>query len=726
MLKIFLFLTVLFSFAHLQDTSFLVGTGIYDITGPAAEANFMGMGDISQMAHGIQLRLFSRANIFVDPVTNVRVAYVSADMAFVPGSITNGVISKLQSHFNSNIYTQQNVMISATHTHSGPGGYSTYTLYDVTSFGFIQKNWECIVNGIATSIINAHNNIQPANLKITNSTLLNTSANRSPYSYTYDPEASYYPYNTDKNITVLRIEDAKGTPFSLISWFAVHGTSMNNTNKLISGDNKGFASWYIERMMNPDTLPGQNSFVASFGQCNEGDVSPNIEGAKCRNGSACDFIHSTCDGRSEGCYAYGPGADGDMTESCQIIGMNQAQKTIEMFQNANNPITGSVDFRHTYIDFENVVVSSQFSSTGQQETTCTAALGDSFAAGTTDGPGALNFIQGTNATSENRNPIWNTITDILSRPTKEQKDCQYPKPILFNTGGIKFPGDSPWTPSVIPLQLFKIGNLYIIGVPGEFTSCSGRRLRKVVKATLEKYGVADENAYYIIGGLSNEYTHYIATPEEYIVQRYEAASTLYGQQTLPAYLQEFTNIAKSLATNSTLSAGPTPPPANFTTRLFPEWKKDSHPIGKKFGHVENNVNSNYNAGDLVSVEFIGANPRNNYKTNSSFLTVEELQNDNSWKVIFTDADFNTIFRWKRHLVDQSHITIEWQTTSSTPSGSYRIQYYGDSIDDGTITPFTGTSKTFNVTNNNVSRNNLGHGALLHDMYNWWKALEIEI
>ena len=27
----------------------------------------------------------------------------------------------------------------------------------------------------------------------------------------------------------------------MVNWFAVHGTSMNNTNHYISGDNKGYA-----------------------------------------------------------------------------------------------------------------------------------------------------------------------------------------------------------------------------------------------------------------------------------------------------------------------------------------------------------------------------------------------------------------------------------------------------------------------------------------------------
>ena len=51
----------------------------------------------------------------------------------------------------------------------------------------------------------------------------------------------------------------------------------------------------------------------------------------------------------------------------------------------------------------------------------------------------------------------------------------------------------------------------------------------------------------VIAGLSNTYTDYITTPEEYSVQRYEGASTIYGPYTLVAYIQEFNRLAVAIA-----------------------------------------------------------------------------------------------------------------------------------------------------------------------------------
>jgi len=51
---------------------------------------------------------------------------------------------------------------------------------------------------------------------------------------------------------------------------------------------------------------------------------------------------------------------------------------------------------------QNISVAPEFTSTGRQEHTCNAAMGYSFAAGTTDGPGAFDFTQGTTSP----NPFW--------------------------------------------------------------------------------------------------------------------------------------------------------------------------------------------------------------------------------------------------------------------------------------------------------------------------------
>lgn len=50
------------------------------------------------------------------------------------------------------LYTEDNVAISGIHTHSGPGGYWQYVLYEITSLGFVKQSLDVVVNGIVESI----------------------------------------------------------------------------------------------------------------------------------------------------------------------------------------------------------------------------------------------------------------------------------------------------------------------------------------------------------------------------------------------------------------------------------------------------------------------------------------------------------------------------------------------------------------------------------------------
>ncbi len=88
-----------------------------------------------------------------------------------------------------------------------------------------------------------------------------------------------------------------------VAWFPVHCTSINNTNQLISGDNKGVASqlmevWARTHVSGTDAEVGAG-LVAAFGQSNVGDTSPNTEGTFCMDtgGLAVSPLQGVCDDR---------------------------------------------------------------------------------------------------------------------------------------------------------------------------------------------------------------------------------------------------------------------------------------------------------------------------------------------------------------------------------------------------------------------------------------------
>ncbi len=77
-----------------------------------------------------------------------------------------------------------------------------------------------------------------------------------------------------------------------MAWYPVHCTSINNTNSLISGDNKGVAAQFLEDWAARHGHATGNGtvgagFVGAFGQSNVGDTSPNVMGAFCQDTGFC-------------------------------------------------------------------------------------------------------------------------------------------------------------------------------------------------------------------------------------------------------------------------------------------------------------------------------------------------------------------------------------------------------------------------------------------------------
>jgi neutral ceramidase len=56
-----------------------------------------------------------------------------------------------------------------------------------------------------------------------------------------------------------------------------------------------------------------------------------------------------------------------------------------------------------------------------------------------------------------------------------------------------------------------------------------RLVREALRTKLISSGVLGSDAYVVVAGPANTYAHYVTTREEYGVQRYEGASTIFGQ-----------------------------------------------------------------------------------------------------------------------------------------------------------------------------------------------------
>jgi neutral ceramidase len=127
----------------------------------------MGYGKGNQSTSGIHIRQRARVMVVEDKRTLEKIAYVNLDVCFSSMLVKTRVLDILnkvsiasRGLLNSKTlpfqYTLQNVLITSTHTHSGPGGFSWYTLYDITSLGWHESNVNTIVSGIVNAILTAH------------------------------------------------------------------------------------------------------------------------------------------------------------------------------------------------------------------------------------------------------------------------------------------------------------------------------------------------------------------------------------------------------------------------------------------------------------------------------------------------------------------------------------------------------------------------------------------
>jgi neutral ceramidase len=102
-----------------------IGTGVSDITGPVSQIMMMGYAKSGQSGEGILQRLWARAYIIQDD--HKRVVFVNTDTQSMGDIVKKRVVEQLKKRYGDNLYTEKNIMISSTHSHSGMGGYLQYS-----------------------------------------------------------------------------------------------------------------------------------------------------------------------------------------------------------------------------------------------------------------------------------------------------------------------------------------------------------------------------------------------------------------------------------------------------------------------------------------------------------------------------------------------------------------------------------------------------------------------
>ncbi|MFN8642907.1 MAG: neutral/alkaline non-lysosomal ceramidase N-terminal domain-containing protein [Candidatus Binatia bacterium] len=519
-----------------------------------------GYGMWHHRARGRQTPLYARAVCLGDGAG--RLIVCCADLGAISHAVREGVCAALRARFGAD-FDEGRLVLTCTHTHSGPGGCSQEALYNVVTPGFVTPDFDAVVAAVTAAIVAAWTSAAPTELRLHRAAfdaLVPVAWNRSLRAYNRNPDVvrrgeTERHLALDRTMAVIAFRRG-GRVQALLSLFGVHATCLGNRLDRFDGDNKGYAAADAERRLRER---GAADPVAIFAQATAGDVSPHFHGPdqwrrRQQFRGAAEYEYAARNGRA------------------------QSERALSMLDaHPGEAIAGRLDAVFGYADFAAVTAEPRFAGGREDARTSEPCHGVAFFAGTpVDGRGMgapLVALSRAIAGLLKRRRLAR-----LERMAPADRDyyrriyaAQGPKAILLEAGRKEIfgrtldkltlpdfvdPGvaelkrqaragaitDSALVPSVLPLQIVRIGALAIVCCPGEFTTVAGRRLIDAVGEVLRPGGVRDV----LICTYANDYMGYVTTYEEYQAQCYEGGHTIFGQWTLAAFQTRLTALAGEL------------------------------------------------------------------------------------------------------------------------------------------------------------------------------------
>lgn len=542
-----------------------VGTAKVDITPDLLDVTMLGWGDPAHRVKSVRTPLYARA--ITVQAGDRRMAFLCLDICFISELLRREVVRRLG-------IKEESLVITATHTHSAPGGYTADVLYDLPSDGFVPEILETYVEGSVRAVRKAFKSPKSAEIRFVSgkfSPEAPVAFNRALRAWNRNPETPKYTKRdrhlaVDREMTLLRFDDLEGRPLAALNWFPVHATSIHRDRYEIHSDNKGVAAEEMERQVRE--AEGVQDFVAIFAQGAAGDVSPNFQ----------KFFGMR---ENRGVYR-------DDEASCSLNAKLQVDQAMKLFDAAEMSAPLTIRLRSIF-EFHD------FSRLGPAE------IGYWLLYGTEEGRGLplilvwislitirvsqlLGFFR---AKLRGLPARWPWTDDPVQGNKITLMECGksrafgyeriekliFPNQVSPIVATIKRWGrigvfrQRPLSPHVLPLQIIQLGDLALLAVPAEFTTVAGWRLRSTVEAAFPERG-EDKIRRAIVFGYCNGYCGYVVTPEEYPVQGYEAACTHFGRFTLNAYLSAFTELSQKLIQGVTPNGlRPIPPKSEYVRAI---------------------------------------------------------------------------------------------------------------------------------------------------------------
>jgi neutral ceramidase len=485
----------------------IAGVARVDITPPAGYPTG-GHGPPGSMARGYWTRLYARAFFFTDS-TGSPLVLVSSDFFAVPGGLAAEVRRRVATAWAKRGLSipPEAIIIAATHTHHGPGNYltaGTYNAYGSRYPGFDRRLFDFLTDRITQAIDSAISDAReggPATVwlrrgQVTSGLLLNRSAstfmsnwNAAQIMDRLNPpgpvdcrprleagEAREKDWSLpgcprlralDRTLTILEVERS-GRRLGMLMFLAAHPTVLEAGAPFYSSDFVGRALAEMERRSSNEP---RERLVAGFFNGAEGDVVPRRSARDIR--------------------------DVERVKDTLLANVDMILKS------PRQPVGAAIVTHEARLRAE----SAFRDATGRQHQLAKFPLFGKAALGGAEDDRSVFYTFGwregaREVPGENHGDKLGALDSQLL-------------PFLRLTRILAPPHAFP---SELPIGYAQLGSLTLVTVPVELSTAAGLMIRD----SLRSRGRVE------IVGLSNEYSSYLATPDEYAAQDYMGASTIWG------------------------------------------------------------------------------------------------------------------------------------------------------------------------------------------------------
>lgn len=536
-----------------------VGFGKVEIDAARPGEVMMGWAQAHHTIESVAMAMYCRAMVVRSAESGRCFAWVVIDTSSISERVRRYVDSWIQ-HEGPRGLEVATTVLSATHTHSSPGGYLDWPFFwPVNPY----RQWvvDELVRGITESLAAAHAALQAADVAWHTAEVPLTddiAFNRSIDAYNANEDVDSVaddatPEATDRVLQAIVARNKEGgSALGALTFFATHGTVVHSDLHQVHPDNKGTAAEALEAQMRSEGHPG---FVALMAQACAGDVSPNFRYDKARKVNI---------GKFEDDY-----------ETVAYVGECQANAAYRALQAPGRAVKGTIDGVLEKVDMDGYEIEDRWTGCGPQFTG-SAVIGVAMAMGTAEGTGPARPFR-------KRLKAW--VQSRQRAQAKRELDprsaaaIQGPKLPLMEAGlggrgkalGV-FPLGAKWIPTFfddfarrykrttqgldperrkmpffpnyVLVQVVRLGPIVVAALPLEPTTVAGRRLRQLL---CEASQGSTEETLPVVAGYTNQYTGYLTTQEEYRVQEYEGGFTVYGQWQFAAFQSMLSRLSSSLS-----------------------------------------------------------------------------------------------------------------------------------------------------------------------------------